>query len=360
MKKPIYYVINLIVSNMLLLISLQVLTVLSAFTIPLREINATPFEKVSYFKSLQMRTFLGSGMEYPLSNYMDAQFYFELSIGTPAQIFEIIPDSNSEVSWVPSNSCWSLSCFLHKAYKAYLSSSYKPIGNTFSAHYGSGNVRGYYSEDIFAFGEKKVPMVFGEANSFDGPSWMATRFDGVFSLTKLVKELKIRGAVENELFQMNFNGENSDILVGACKDGSAFVDFAEKTHPQVLLQAFILGNIQLAQGLFVIFDLQTPFIIVGTDIFNAVTQTIKVNPDCSNKHELPILKLVFGEITIDLTPEIYILQSFGDIHECLLGIIPLDFPVDMQNTIVIGGFANHHYDLCVDMENSKLGFNVKI
>ncbi|XP_002971198.2 aspartic proteinase A2 [Selaginella moellendorffii] len=126
----------------------------------------------------------GSGYNLPLKNYMDAQYYGEIGIGSPPQEFTVIFDTGSSNLWVPSGKCvLSPSCWFHRRFKAGQSSTYKPNGTSISIQYGSGSMSGFLSVDDVTLGKLTVKgEVFAEATSEPGLTFMAAKFDGIMGL----------------------------------------------------------------------------------------------------------------------------------------------------------------------------------
>lgn len=122
--------------------------------------------------------------EVKINNYLDAQFYGEVGIGTPAQAFEVVFDTGSSNLWVPSKECrLSAACYLHKYFDSAKSSSYVKNGTHFNITYGSGAVVGYLGQDTTTVaGLTAKNSLFGQITRLEGISFIASKFDGILGM----------------------------------------------------------------------------------------------------------------------------------------------------------------------------------
>jgi saccharopepsin len=102
-------------------------------------------------------------------DFMNSQYFTNITIGTPPQSFRVVLDTGTSNLWIPSVQCTSIACFLHAKYDSTQSSTYKANGTAFSSPYGSGTVEGFVSQDKVEVGDLTIQnQLFAEATKEPG------------------------------------------------------------------------------------------------------------------------------------------------------------------------------------------------
>ena len=161
-------------------IALGFLGAAEAGKIPLKKKEMTLDMYNGQINNMQTK-FLG-GEHVDVKDFMNAQYFIEASVGTPAQTFTVVPDTGSSNLWLYSHSCWSLPCWLHPTYDNKKSSTYKSDGQKFDIQYGSGAVGGTVSKDVASIGDIQAEMSFAEITKVSGASFYVSQMSGILGL----------------------------------------------------------------------------------------------------------------------------------------------------------------------------------
>lgn len=155
----------------------------SAGKIPMIKKDLT-FDKLERQAKGLEEKFLGASQKINIKDFMDAQYFIEVEVGTPAQKFTVVPDTGSSNLWMYSKSCWSIPCWTHTLYDSKKSSTYVKDGKAFDITYGSGGVKGFVSRDTASIGDGITvdKMGFGEVTSASGISFIASQMSGILGL----------------------------------------------------------------------------------------------------------------------------------------------------------------------------------
>ncbi|KAI1757655.1 aspartic peptidase domain-containing protein [Xylaria castorea] len=298
----------------------------------------------------------------PISNFMNAQYFSEISIGTPAQDFKVILDTGSSNLWVPSQSCGSIACFLHSKYDSSSSSSYKQNGTDFEIRYGSGSLSGFVSQDDVTIGDLKIKgQDFAEATSEPGLAFAFGRFDGILGMG--FDRLSVNGIVppfyqlinqkliDEPVFAFYLNSESgsddSEVVFGGVdKDHYTGkiteIPLRRKAYWEVDLDSISFGD-ETAEldNTGVILDTGTSLIALPTDLAELLNKEMgakkgfngQYSVDCAARDSLPDVSFKLSGYDFSITPYDYILEVSGS---CISTFMGMDFPAPVGPLAILG------------------------
>lgn len=319
---------------------------------------------------------LSSDPEEEIDNYMDAQYYGEIEVGTPPQKFKVVFDTGSSNLWIPSKSCWSPACFVHSKYDSSKSSTYTKNGEKFEIQYGSGGVEGILSSDsVSVAGEKLTAknFIFGESTKLKGVSFIAAHFDGILGmgfkaisvkqLPTFVEILHEQGQLPNAAFSFYFTRESgqkgSSLVLGGVNTQyysgeMKYYSLLSQTYWVAPMESISVNGtkVNIGKG---IMDTGTSLIVGHTDVISPILKLIgTVDPTCKGIESLPNVDFSFNGDVYTLTPTDYVLKvsALGQ-TQCLCGFMAMALP--WKDSVIVGDVFLRTFYTEFDMTNNRIG-----
>jgi len=306
----------------------------------------------------------------PISNFVNAQYFSEISIGTPPQSFKVVLDTGSSNLWVPSSECGSIACYLHAKYDSSSSSTYKSNGTSFDIQYGSGSLSGFVSQDTVTIGDITIKgQDFAEATSEPGLAFAFGRFDGIMglgydsiSVNRIVPpfyKMLEQKLIDEPVFAFYLTDQEgqSEVVFGGVdsnhyKGKLTTIPLRRKAYWEVDFDAIAYGDDKAElESTGVILDTGTSLIALPSQLAEMLNAQIgakkgyngQYSVDCSKRDSLKDVTFTLAGHEFALGPHDYILELSGS---CISTFMGMDFPAPTGPLAILGdAFLRRYYSV---------------
>jgi len=328
-----------------------------------------------------------------ITNYMDAQYYGIIHIGTPPQKFTVVFDTGSSNLWVPSTKCklTNVACLIHNKYDSESSSSYVKDGQKFEIQYGSGSLSGFTSKDtVEVAGVWVKDQLLAEAVEEPGITFVAAKFDGILGLayptiavnhmTPPINNMITQGQLSAGMFAFYLNrtpngNPGGELSIGGVDHDRFEGDFnwndvTRQAYWQIKMDKFEVQGKDVtacdqADGCQVIVDSGTSLLAVPSHLAETINHAIgafkfangEYIVPCRHMDSMPNIDFTLNGIVYSLTPEDYVMKvgAEGQV-QCISGFMGMDIPPPAGPLWILGDVFMGKYYTAFDFDNNRVGF----
>nr|XP_025967802.1 cathepsin E [Dromaius novaehollandiae] len=322
----------------------------------------------------------------PLINYMDVEYFGQISIGNPPQNFTVVFDTGSSNLWVPSAYCVSKACAAHARFQSSQSSTYQAVGTPFSIQYGTGSLTGIIGSDhVTVEGLTVTNQQFAESISEPGQVFLEAEFDGILGLaypslavdgvTPVFDNMMAQNLVELPMFSvyMSANPESAvggELLFGGF-DPSRFmgtlnwVPVTQQGYWQILIDNIQVGGTVAfcAGGCQAIVDTGTSLLTGPSKDIKELQKYIGATPvdgeyavECNNMNVMPNVTFAINGVLYTLNPLAYLLIEKSDgMDICVSGFQGADIPPPAGPLWILGDIFIRQFYSVFDRGNNRVG-----
>lgn len=316
-----------------------------------------------------------------INDYENSQYYGEISLGSPAQVFNVIFDTGSSDLWVASSNC-NDSCGRHAKYDSSKSSSYVSNGTSFDIMYGSGPVSGYQSFDTLNMGGLVLAsQEFAEVTDAGGlgAAYKLGKFDGILGMAFPVLSvndveppffsLVDAGLVQEEVFSFylgNSRTDKGELVLGGVDPDHYTGEFSYVPLRVATYWEITLGNVLVNGDSFMTSSETKAIVDSGTSILTGpssevakIAAALGAKPFIEGEYLMacdysaPSIVFNINGKDYELTPTDYLIPD-GDI--CLLGLMALDISEPTGPLWILGDVFMRKYYTVFDTKNQRVGF----
>ncbi|CAG9330745.1 unnamed protein product [Blepharisma stoltei] len=325
-----------------------------------------------------------------ITNYVNAQYFGEIQIGTPPVSFKMIFDTGSSWLWVVGKGCEL--CHESKQFDELKSTSYSSNDEEIILSYGQGTAFGLVSTDNVFIGDntdlKAMNQYFVlvvqdmDFDNLEADGILGLGFSGLSNnKSPLIQTLKEQGVIRNANFAIYLNDagfeENDDDIEPKSNmmiDGYNLGKYStEKKFKYVDLVSALYWEVEISNINFngtvvnnmtdttAIIDTGTSLLLAPFEDFEKISSYFQEKFQCfdffgflfcpcetiEQKDEYPSLEFNLGDHAFEIPPSSYFMQ----INEtCFTLLMPFEAPF-----WVLGDVFIRNYYIQFDMEKSRVG-----